>query len=87
VVNRENVWIGNTQGTGVYLRNSPHIGDRGDVLGDGTQVTITGDQIEGDGLEWYPVRTADQKEGYVQITYVTRTAPAGPPTAPTGEAK
>ena len=87
IANPDAVWVGNTDGGGVYLRNSPQIGDRGDVLADGTSVTITGEQVEGDGLDWYPVRTANGSEGYVTTTYLTRTTPTGTPTAPTGEPK
>jgi hypothetical protein len=82
----EKVWIGNTDGGGVYLRNSPHDGDRADVLADGTSVTITGEQVEGDGQEWYPIKT-DDAEGYVPIEYLTRTQPKDVPAAPTGEPK
>jgi hypothetical protein len=82
----EKVWIGNTDGAGVYLRNSPHDGDRADVLADGTSVTITGEQVEGDGQEWFPIKT-DDAEGYVPIEYLTRTQPKDTPAAPTGEPK
>jgi hypothetical protein len=87
VAEPENAWIGNTDGGGVYLRNSPHDGDRADVLGDGTKVTITGGQVEGDGQEWYPVKTADNTAGYVPIAYLTMTEPKDAPAAPTGEPK
>ena len=83
----EVVWIGNTDGSGVYLRNSPHDGDRGDVLPDGTQVTITGEQLEGDGKTWYPVSTENAGDGYVQVEYVTRTEPTGTPAPPVGAPK
>ena len=83
----EAVWIGNTDGTGVYLRNSPHDGDRGDVLADGTRVTITGEQLEGDGKTWYPIKTENAGDGYVQVEYVTRTEPTGTPQRPVGEPK
>jgi hypothetical protein len=81
------VWVGNTDGGGVYLRNSPHDGDRADVLPDGTPLTVTGTEQEGDGQRWYPVRTADGTEGYVQVIYTTTTEPQGPPTPPQGEPK
>jgi hypothetical protein len=81
------VWIGNTGGSGVYLRHSPHDGDRGDVLTDGTKVTITGAQVEGDGKNWYPITTDNAGEGYVPVEYVTRTEPTGAPQPPVGEPK
>ena len=83
----EMVWIGNTDGAGVYLRNTPVQGDRAGVLADGTQVTITGGQVEGDGLEWYPITTSDGQQGFVPIAYLTRAEPEGAPTAPTGDPK
>jgi hypothetical protein len=74
--------VGNTDNSGVYLRNSPHIGDRADVLTDGTQLMVTGVEVEGDGQNWYPVRTADGTEGYVQVIYTTKTEPTEPPQPP-----
>jgi hypothetical protein len=71
----------------VYLRNSPHDGDRADVLPDGTQLTVTGTEQEGDGQRWYPVRTDDGTEGFVQVIYTTMTEPQGPPSPPQGEPK
>jgi hypothetical protein len=69
------------------LRNSPHDGDRAGVLADGTTLRVTGEQVEGDGQNWYPVTTPDNTEGYVPVTYVTRTEPKEPPAPPTGEPK
>jgi Bacterial SH3 domain len=83
----EVVWIGNSNGTGVYLRNSPHDDDRAGVLGEGTRVTITGEQSEGDGKQWFPVTTENNEQGYVQVEYVTRTEPKEAPAPPTGEPK
>jgi hypothetical protein len=57
------------------------------VLADGTRMTITGDQVEGDGKVWYPVTTDDNQPGYVQIEYVVRTEPRETAPAPTGEPK
>ena len=83
----EVVWIGNTGGAGVYLRNSPHDGDRSVVLPEGTRVTITGEQVEGDGKLWHPITTANNEDGYVQIEYVTRVEPTNRTATPTGEPK
>jgi hypothetical protein len=76
------VWVGDTDGGGVFLRNSPHDGDRADVLLDGTPLTITGDEVEGDGQRWYPVKTSDGFDGYVQVIYTTTVEPSGPPAPP-----
>ena len=73
------VWVANTQGGGVYLRNSPHDGDRAGVLPDNTQLTATGELVEGDGRNWWPVRTQGGMEGYVPETYTTQTDPQAPP--------
>jgi hypothetical protein len=82
------VWIANTDGGGVFLRNAEHEGDRTDVvLADRTPLTVTGDEVEGDGQRWYPVKTADNRDGFVQVIYTTRTPPPGPPEAPRGEPK
>jgi hypothetical protein len=80
-------WVGNTDGAGVYLRNSPHDGDRGDVIADGTMLTVTGEEVEGDGLRWYPVKLDDGSAGYVPVDYTTMTAPSAPPTEPQGDPK
>jgi hypothetical protein len=73
------IWVANTEGGGVYLRNSPHDGDRAGVLPDNTPLTATGELVEGDGRNWWPVRTQDGMEGYVPETYTTQTDPQAPP--------
>ena len=81
------VWVGNTEGNGVFLRRSPHDGDRDIVLADGTALAVTGEEVEGDGQRWYPVKTSDNAEGYVQVIYTTKVQPTGPPPTPQGEPK
>ena len=82
------VWVANTGGGGVYLRNSPHDGDRGRVLPEGTQLMVTGGEVEGDGQRWYPIRTLDDNsDGYVQVIYTATTEPERQPAAPQGEPK
>jgi hypothetical protein len=80
------VWVANTDGGGVYLRNSPHDGDRGRVLPEGTRLTVTGSEVEGDGQRWYPVQTIDDNvDGYVQVIYTATTEPQPQPAAPRSE--
>jgi len=81
------VWVGETDGAGVFLRNSPHEGDRAAVLPDGTPLLVSGDEEEGDGQRWYPVQTADGASGYVQVIYTTRVEPSGSPAPPQGQPK
>jgi len=76
------VFVANTDGGGVYLRRSPHEGDRADVLPEGTHLTVTGVEVEGDGDMWYPVRTDDGTEGFVATKYTAKTAPSATPTNP-----
>jgi hypothetical protein len=73
------VWVANTDGGGVFLRNSPHDGDRAGVLAENTPLTVTGELTEGDGQNWYPVKTADGSTGYVPETYTTMTDPQAAP--------
>jgi hypothetical protein len=49
------------------------------VLAEGVQVAITGDEVEGDGQRWFPVRTADGEEGYVPVLYTSRAEPDAAP--------
>ena len=57
------------------------------MLADGTKLTVTGEQEEGDGLKWWPVTTAENVKGYVQVEYTTQTEPREPTRTPTGEPK
>jgi hypothetical protein len=76
------VFVANTDGGGVYLRRSPHDGDRADVLPEGTHLTVTGVEVDGDGQTWYPVRTDDGTEGFVAIKYTATVQPSATPTSP-----
>ena len=63
----------------MFLRNSPHDGDRAEVLAENTPLMVTGELVEGDGQKWLPVRTQDNKEGYVPQPFTTTTDPKAAP--------
>lgn len=69
------VWVGNTGGSGVYVRRTPSSTDRLRAYGDGTQLTVIGEDVSGDGQQWKHVRAPDGLEGYVPATYVLGAAP------------
>jgi len=69
------VWVGNTGGSGVYVRRTPSSTDRLRAYGDGTQLTVIGEDVTGDGQQWKHVRAPDGLEGYVPATYVLGAAP------------
>lgn len=67
------VYVGNTDGEGVFLRKTPNMDDHLQAYPDGTQLTIVGDDVEGDGQTWKHVRAPDGTEGYVPAQYTTST--------------
>jgi hypothetical protein len=69
------VWVGNTDGEGVYIRKTPAMDDRIRAYPDGTQLTIIGDDVDADDQHWKHVRTPDGLEGYVPSIYTTAEAP------------
>ncbi len=69
------LWVGNTDGEGVYLRNSPNLADRVRAYPDGTELTIVGDDVQSDGRQWHHVRAPDGLEGYVPAEYTLDAAP------------
>jgi hypothetical protein len=69
------VWVANTDGQGVYVRKTPAMGDRLRAYPDRTELTIIGDDVDGDGQHWKHVRTPDGLEGYVPSMYTTAEAP------------
>jgi hypothetical protein len=69
------VWVGNTDGEGVYIRKTPVMDDRIRAYPDGTELTIIGDDVDSDGQHWRNVRTPDGLEGYVPSMYTTDTPP------------
>ena len=71
----ETVWVGNTDGEGVYIRKTPVMADRIQPYPDGTPLTIIGDDVDGDGQHWRNVRTPDGVEGYVPSIYLLDAPP------------
>ena len=75
VAESNTVWVGNTDGEGVYLRTSPAMADRLTAYADGTPLIIIGDDEDGDGVHWHHVRAPDGTEGYVPAMYTVDTPP------------
>jgi len=69
------VYVGNTDGEGVFLRNTPVMDDKAKAYPDGTALTIIGDDVDGDGQHWKHVKTPDGEQGYVPSQYTTTTPP------------
>jgi len=67
------VYVGNTDGEGVFIRKTPVMDDKIRAYADGTALTIIGDDVDGDGQHWKHVRTPDGLEGYVPAQYTTST--------------
>ena len=71
----ERVWVGNTDGEGVYLRKTPVMADRIKAYPDKTVLVIIDVDVEGDGQSWHHVRAPDAVEGYVPVQYTVTTEP------------
>jgi hypothetical protein len=71
----ETVWVGNTDGEGVFVRNSPAMADRKKAYPDNTPLTIIGPDVDGEGQSWHHVRAPDGVEGYVPVQYTVTTQP------------
>jgi hypothetical protein len=71
----DTVWVGNTDGEGVYVRGTPVMADRVRAYPDGTPLTIIGDDVDGDGQHWKHVKTPDGLEGFVPSMYTVDTPP------------
>ena len=69
------VYVANTDGEGVYVRNTPVMSDHAKAYADGTALTVIGDDVDGDGQHWKHVRTPDGLEGYVPSIYTTAAPP------------
>jgi hypothetical protein len=71
----DTVWVGNTDGQGVYLRKTPVMADRLTAYPDGTALKIVGADTDGDGQHWKHVKAPDGTEGYVPAIYTVATQP------------
>ena len=64
------VVVANTGGDGANLRtDATSSSDIIDTLLEGTQLTVTGDAVEGDGLVWWPV-TGDAGDGWIASDFL-----------------
>jgi hypothetical protein len=75
VVKANTVWVGNTDGEGVYVRKTPVMADRVRAYPDGTPLEIVGDDVDGEGKRWKHVKAPDELEGYVPAVYTVGTPP------------
>ena len=71
----QSVWVGHTDGVGVYLRNTPSLKDRAKAYQDGTELIWLGDEADADGHHWYKVRTPDGFIGWVPTDYLVQSPP------------
>jgi len=69
------VYVGNTDGEGVYIRKTPVMADRAKAYPDGTALTVVGDDVDGDDHHWKHIKTPDGLEGYVPSIYTVETRP------------
>lgn len=73
------VYVGNTDGEGVFLRRTPAQSDRIKAFADGTALDVTGPPVQAEGQTWLPVRAPDGTDGFVPERYTVATAPVAPP--------
>ena len=71
----QSFWVGNTDGEGVYLRNTPSMDDKQGAFPDGTEMVWLGDEANGDGHHWYKVRTPDELIGWIPTDYLVDSPP------------
>ncbi len=62
--------VGNTDGDGVYIRNSPSDGDRLLAWPDNTVMVLLGPRTESEGRLWIAVRDPRGNEGWVPAQYL-----------------
>jgi hypothetical protein len=75
VASANTVWVGNTDGQGVFVRKTPVMADRVRAFPDATPLTVVGDDVDGDGQHWKHVKTPDGLEGYVPSIYTVDAQP------------
>jgi hypothetical protein len=75
VASANTVWVGNTDGQGVFVRKTPVMADRVRAYPDATPLTVVGDDVDGDGQHWKHVKTPDGLEGYVPSIYTVDAQP------------
>ena len=67
------LWVGNTDGQGVFLRRTPQLGDKMAAYVDGTLLRVVGPEVDGDGTHWQHVVAPDGKEGFVPSSFALTT--------------
>ena len=74
------VYVGNTDGDGVFLRRTREMADRIAAYPDGTPLVVIGPDAVAQGRTWKHVRTPDGRVGYVPAQYTVGAPrrPAGP---------
>ncbi|MAG37550.1 MAG: hypothetical protein CL878_15040 [Dehalococcoidia bacterium] len=76
------VYVGNTDGDGVYVRKTPRLEDRLKAYPDNTLLVVIGPDLDAEDRIWKHVRAPDGTEGYVPVQYTEQelptTATAGP---------
>ena len=81
---QRSLWVGNTDGQGVFLRRTPQLGDKLSAYIDGTLLRVVGPEIDSDGTHWQHVVAPDGKEGFVPAAYALATqVPTVTPVPPT----
>jgi hypothetical protein len=69
------VWVGNTDGQGVFIRRTPAMADRIRAYPDRTPLTIIDVDVDGEGMKWHHVKAPDGVEGYVPVQFTVTTEP------------
>ncbi len=65
------VYVGNTDGLGVFVRRTTRIEDRVKAYPDNTRLAVIGPDVEAEGRIWRHVRAPDGVEGYVPAQYTS----------------
>jgi Domain of unknown function (DUF4352) len=79
VLSRKSIWVANTDGEGVNVRNTPNSSDRSDHgYKDGTPLTQLGDPISAGGATWLRVTGSDGFDGFIPAQYTATTPPPTP---------